>query len=446
MGTFIPNTREEQLKMLNEIGYKDFDDLFKVIPAEAKVKGELNLPEGMSEIEVDRKVQGLANKNVVFRSIFRGAGAYNHYVPSAVDAIANKEEFLTAYTPYQAEISQGILQSIFEYQTMIAEITGMDIANASLYDGASAAAEACWMCKDRKHSTIYVSGAIDERILNVINTYSFGRESKVVVIPAKDGVTDADALKKALADDPEASCFLMQYPNFFGIVEDVDDLCKITQDAGAKFIMYCQPLALGVLRSPGEVGADIAVGEGQPLGLGLEFGGPYLGFLATKEENMRSIPGRLIGETVDTRGERGFVLTIQAREQHIRREKASSNVCSNEAWCALRAGIYLSTIGPKGFEDVATLCSSKAHYMAEELEKIGMKLCFKGEFWNEFATTCPDADKLLDALEKKGILGGLKFECCGCEDAKGDCILWCCTELNSKADIDEVIAIAKEVF
>ena len=432
--------------MLNEIGYKDFDDLFKVIPAEAKVKGELNLPEGMSEIEVDRKVQGLANKNVVFRSIFRGAGAYNHYVPSAVDAIANKEEFLTAYTPYQAEISQGILQSIFEYQTMIAEITGMDIANASLYDGASAAAEACWMCKDRKHSTIYVSGAIDERILNVINTYSFGRESKVVVIPAKDGVTDADALKKALADDPEASCFLMQYPNFFGIVEDVDDLCKITQDAGAKFIMYCQPLALGVLRSPGEVGADIAVGEGQPLGLGLEFGGPYLGFLATKEENMRSIPGRLIGETVDTRGERGFVLTIQAREQHIRREKASSNVCSNEAWCALRAGIYLSTIGPKGFEDVATLCSSKAHYMAEELEKIGMKLCFKGEFWNEFATTCPDADKLLDALEKKGILGGLKFECCGCEDSKDDCILWCCTELNSKADIDEVIAIAKEVF
>ena len=210
MGTFIPNTKEEQLKMLNEIGYKDFDDLFKVIPAEAKVKGELNLPEGMSEIEVDRKVEGLAAKNVIFRSIFRGAGAYNHYVPSAVDAIANKEEFVTAYTPYQAEISQGILQSIFEYQTMIAEITGMDIANASMYDGASAAAEACWMCKDRRHSTFYVSGALDERILTVINTYSFGRGSEVVVIPAKDGVTDKDALAKALADDPAASCFLMQ--------------------------------------------------------------------------------------------------------------------------------------------------------------------------------------------------------------------------------------------
>ena len=438
MGTFIPNTKEEQLKMLKEIGYKDFDDLFKVIPDEAKVKGELNLPEGMSEIEVDRKVQGLADKNVVFRSIFRGAGAYNHYVPSAVDAIANKEEFLTAYTPYQAEISQGILQSIFEYQTMIAEITGMDIANASLYDGASAAAEACWMCKDRKHSTIYVSGAVDGRIQEVINTYSFGRESKVVVVPEKDGVTDAVALKKLLSDDPEASCFLVQYPNFYGVIEDVDELCKITHDAGAKFIMYCQPLALGALRSPGEIGADIAVGEGQPLGLGLEFGGPYLGFLSTKEENMRSIPGRLIGETVDTRGERGFVLTIQAREQHIRREKASSNVCSNEAWCALRAGIYLSTIGPKGFEDVATLCSSKAHYLADELEKIGMKRVYKGEFWNEFVTTCPDADKLNKALEKKGILGGLPVA--------GGNILWCCTELNSKEDIDEVVAIAKEVF
>ena len=424
--------------MLNEIGYKDFDDLFKVIPDAAKVKGDLDLPDPLSEIEVARKVEGLAAKNVIFRSIFRGAGAYNHYVPSAVDAIANKEEFVTAYTPYQAEISQGILQSIFEYQTMIAEITGMDIANASMYDGASGAAEACWMCKDRRHSTIYVSGALDERILRVINTYSFGRESKVVVIPAKDGVTDKDALAKALAEDDAAACFLMQYPNFYGIVEDAEELCKITHDGGAKFIMYCHPLALGALKSPGELGADIAVGEGQPLGLGLEFGGPYLGFLSTRQENMRQIPGRLIGETVDTRGERGFVLTIQAREQHIRREKASSNICSNEAWCALRAGIYLSTIGPAGYEQVAALCSSKAHYMADELAKIGMPLAYKGEFWNEFVTTCPDIEKLNKALEEKGILGGLPI----CDGN----VLWCCTELNSKEDIDEVIAIAKEVF
>ena len=438
VATYIPNTKDEQLAMLKEIGYKDFDDLFKHIPAAAKVKGELNLPSGKSELEVEKAVTGLADKNVVFRSIFRGAGAYNHYVPATVDAIANKEEFLTAYTPYQAEISQGILQSIFEYQTMVAELTGMDIANASMYDGASAAAEACNMFKDRKHSTIYVSDTVDWRVLEVIKTYSFGRETKVVVIPSKDGVTDKDALKKALEADAESACFMMQYPNFYGIVEDADELCKITHDADTKFIMYVQPLALGMLKTPGEIGADVAVGEGQPLGLGLEFGGPYLGLLATKNEYMRNIPGRLIGETVDSKGDRGFVLTLQAREQHIRREKASSNICSNEALCALRAGIYLSTIGPKGLEEVATLCSSKAHYMAEELGKVGMKLAFKGEFWNEFVTTCPDADKLLKALGSKGILGGLKI----CDGN----ILWACTEMNTKEDIDEVIAIAKEVF
>lgn len=437
MGTFIPNTKEEQLRMLNDIGYKDFDSLFHMIPEEAKFKGKLNLPVGKSEIEVERYVNDLASKNTVFRSIFRGAGAYNHYVPSAVNAIANKEEFLTAYTPYQAEISQGILQSIFEYQTMIAELTGMDIANASLYDGASAAAEACDMCKDRKHSTIYVSGAVDGRITEVIKTYSFGRNVKVVIVPEKDGVTDVNALKLAL-EDPQAACFLMQYPNYYGIVEDADELCRLTHDAGAQFIMSVQPLSLGLLKTPGEIGADICVGEGQPLGLGLEFGGPYLGFLSTTNSNMRKIPGRLVGETVDTKGDRGFVLTLQAREQHIRREKASSNICSNEAQCALKAAIYMSTIGPKGLKQVATLCSSKAHYMADELSKIGMPLVYNGEFWNEFVTTCPDADKLLTALEQKGILGGLKIE-------NGN-ILWCCTEVNTKEDIDELITIAKEVF
>ncbi|MBQ0018023.1 MAG: aminomethyl-transferring glycine dehydrogenase subunit GcvPA [Clostridiales bacterium] len=438
MGTFIPNTKEEQLKMLNEIGYKDFDDLFKHIPAEAKVKGKLNLPEGKSEIEVDRIVSGLAAKNTVFRSIFRGAGAYNHYVPSAVDAIANKEEFLTAYTPYQAEISQGILQSIFEYQTMIAELTDMDIANASLYDGASAAAEACAMFKDRKHSTIYVSEAVDERIRTVINTYSFGRNTEVKIVPKKNGVTDKAELEKMLAEDPASACFLMQYPNYYGIIEDADELCKITHDNDAKFIMYVNPISMGVLKTPGEIGADACIGEGQPLGLGLEFGGPYLGFLAANQKFMRQIPGRLIGETVDSKGDRGFVLTLQAREQHIRREKASSNICSNEALCALKAGIYMSTIGPKGLKQVATLCSSKAHYMADELAKAGLERSHDGEFFNEFATKCADADKLLAALEAKGILGGLKLEC--------GCILWCCTELNTREDIDEVIATVKEVF
>ena len=279
MGTFIPNTKEEQLKMLNEIGYADFDDLFKDIPAEARVQGELNLPKGKSEIEVSQIMEELASDNVVFDSIFRGAGAYNHYVPAAVDAIANKEEFLTAYTPYQAEISQGILQSIFEYQTMMCQLTDMDIANASMYDGASAAAEACAMSQDRKHSTIYVSDTVDKRILSVIKTYAFGKDSVVKTIPAAAGATDLAALKETLEADDKAACFLMQYPNFNGIIEDGDAIAEIVHGAGAQLIMSVNPIALGVLKTPGEIGADIVVAEGQPLGLGLAYGGHTLEFL-----------------------------------------------------------------------------------------------------------------------------------------------------------------------
>ncbi len=438
MGTYIPNTKEEQLKMLNEIGYSDFDDLFKDIPEAARVQGELNLPKGKSEVEVSQIMEELASDNVVFDSVFRGAGAYNHYVPATVEAIANKEEFLTAYTPYQAEISQGVLQSIFEYQTMVCQLTDMDIANASMYDGASAAAEACAMTQDRKHSTIYVADTLDKRILSVINTYSFGRDAQVEIIPSKDGVTDLDALKSTLEADDKAACFLMQYPNFYGVVEDADAIAEIVHGAGAQLIMSVNPISLGVLKTPGEIGADVVVAEGQPLGLGLAYGGPYLGILATTQKNMRKIVGRLVGETKDSQGERGFVLTLQAREQHIRREKAASNICSNEALCALKASIYLATIGPKGLKQVATLCTSKAHYMAKRFEEIGMKLAYDKEFFHEFVTTCPNADQLLDALEDNGILGGLKLS-----DTE---ILWCCTELNAKEDIDDVIEIAKEVF
>ena len=438
MGTYIPNTKEEQLKMLNEIGYADFDDLFKVIPEAAKFKGELNLPKGKSEIEVARIMEELAEDNVVFDSIFRGAGAYNHYVPATVEAIANKEEFLTAYTPYQAEISQGVLQSIFEYQTMMCRLTDMDIANASMYDGASAAAEGCAMTQDRKHSTIYVSDAVDKRILSVINTYSFGRDAQVEIIPSKDGATDLEALKATLEADAKAACFLMQYPNFYGVVEDADAIAEIVHAVGAQLVMSVNPIALGALKTPGAIGADVVVAEGQPLGLGLAFGGPYLGILATTQKNMRKMVGRLVGETKDSQGERGFVLTLQAREQHIRREKAASNICSNEALCALKASIYLATIGPKGLKQVAALCSSKAHYLADRFEEIGMKRVYDREFFHEFVTTCPDADKLLEALEENGILGGLKLS--------DNEILWCCTELNAKEDMDDVVEIAKEVF
>ena len=424
--------------MLQEIGYSDFEDLFKDIPAAARVQGELDLPKGKSEVEVSQIMEELAGDNVVFDSIFRGAGAYNHYVPATVEAIANKEEFLTAYTPYQAEISQGVLQSIFEYQTMVCQLTDMDVANASMYDGASAAAEACAMTQDRKHSTIYVSDAVDKRILSVINTYSFGRDAQVEIVPSKDGATDLEALKEVLSADDKAACFLMQYPNFYGVVEDGDAIAEIVHEAGAQLIMSVNPIALGLLKTPGEIGADVVVAEGQPLGLGLAYGGPYLGILATTQKNMRKIVGRLVGETKDSQGERGFVLTLQAREQHIRREKAASNICSNEALCALKASIYLATIGPKGLKQVATLCTSKAHYLADRFEEIGLMKAYDKEFFHEFVTTCPYADQLLDAMEDNGILGGLKLS-----DTE---ILWCCTELNAKEDMDDVVEIAKEVF
>lgn len=439
MGTFIPNTKEEQHEMLREIGCRDWDDLFRDIPPEARIKGGLNLPDGKSEMEVTRAMENIAAKNTVFPTIFRGAGAYNHYVPAAVNAVAGKEEFLTAYTPYQAEISQGILQSIFEYQTMICELTGMDVSNASLYDGASAAAEACAMTRDRKRSVIYVSETVDPRILRVIRTYSFGREMEVKTVPALDGATDLSTLKDMLNADPASACFLMQYPNYYGIIEDADAIAEIVHASKTQLIMSVNPIALGILKTPGEIGADIVCGEGQPLGLGLAYGGPYLGILAATKKNMRKMVGRYVGETVDSQGKRGYVLTLQAREQHIRREKASSNVCSNEALCALKASVYLSVVGPAGLKKAAQLCTSKAHYLAEGLAESGLPLVYGSQpFFHEFLTECKDPSALLAALQNREILGGLPVS-----DHE---ILWCATELNTKEEMDTVIETAKEVL
>lgn len=435
MGSFLPNTKEEQQNMLQEIGYDSFDALFAHIPEEAKVKS-LNLPSGLSEMEAMEEMDRLAGKNIVFKHIFRGAGAYNHYIPAIVQSVVSKEEFVTAYTPYQAEISQGILQSIFEYQTMICELTGMDASNASVYDGATAAAEAVAMCKERKRTTAYVSAASNPQVIQTIQTYCYGSNTKVVVVPEKDGVTDIQALKEAL--DDESACFYMQQPNYYGNLEDADTLGEITHEAGAKFIMGCNPIALAMIKTPAECGADIAVGEGQPLGLGLSFGGPYLGFMAATAKMTRKLPGRIVGETVDRDGKRAFVLTLQAREQHIRREKASSNICSNQALCALTAGVYLSAMGAEGMKQVASLCVSKAHYLQEKLSEAGLARRDTQPFFHEFVTVCPgkSAEILLE-LEKNGILGGLMLS----EDE----ILWCATEKNTKAEMDAVCGIVKEV-
>ncbi len=345
MGSYIPSTQAERQAMLESIGLTSLDQLYGVVPEAVRVK-DLDLPDGLSELEVAEVVSEKAARDRVFRSIFRGAGAYRHYIPSIVKTVTSKEEFLTAYTPYQAEISQGVLQSIFEYQTQLCELTGMDVSNASVYDGATAAAEAIFMCQERKRSAALVSETTDPQVLAVIRTYCASRDVPVIMIPAKDGATDLDALRAAVAADTAA--VYVQSPNYFGVIEDMDAVIEAAHAAGAKVIMAANPISLGLLKTPGEYGADIAVGEGQPLGMPLSFGGPYLGYMTCKKGMMRKLPGRIVGETTDHDGNRAYVLTLQAREQHIRREKASSNICSNEALCAMTASVYLAAMGPAG--------------------------------------------------------------------------------------------------
>lgn len=436
MGNFLSNTAGQQEEMLKEAGYGSFDELFAGIPKEVYLKDGLHLPSGLSEMEAGEKLEDMAEKNKVFRHIFRGAGAYHHYIPAIVKNVTAKEDFLTAYTPYQAEISQGNLQSIFEFQTMICELTGLDVANASVYDGATAAAESIFMCRERKRSKTLVSAAVPPQVLETMKTYCFGRNAELVVVPEKDGVTDLEALASML-DETVASVY-MQQPNYYGILEDAEAIGALAHEKGAKFIMGCNPIALALMKTPAECGADVAVGEGQPLGLPLSFGGPYLGFMASTKDMMRKLPGRIVGETVDNDGKRGFVLTLQAREQHIRREKASSNICSNQALCALTASVYLSAMGPEGLTQAATLCTSKAHYLKNALEEAGLKPVYDKPFFHEFVTECPvDAEKLMEHLEAHGILGGLVLP--------GNRILWCATEMNTKAEMDQLTALVKEV-
>ena len=426
--------------MLHTIGVESIEELFHAIPKEVYLDRPLNLSEGLSEMAVRRKLYEIAGKNKVFRTIFRGAGAYNHYIPSIVKQITSKEEFVTAYTPYQAEISQGMLQSIFEYQTMICELTGMDVSNASVYDGATAAAEAVIMCKERKKKSVIISETVHPQTIETIKTYCSGTDMEVIVVSAEDGKTDLNQLK--LLVNEETSCVLLQQPNYYGQLEDSDTVGKIAVAMDAKFILSCNPMSLGILKAPIEYGADIAVGEGQPLGMPLSFGGPYLGFMASTEKQMRRLPGRIVGETKDAMGERAFVLTLQAREQHIRREKASSNICSNQALCAMTAAVYLDTMGKIGLAQAAELSMSKAHYLAEKLcELDGFDLAYRGEYFNEFVTTCKGSvDKVLKALEQRGILGGLPLT--GKEEGH---ILWCVTEMNTIEEMDSLVNIIKEV-
>ena len=436
MGGYVPNTKEQRQDMLKAIGLSSMEDLFVDIPQEVRLKGELEIPQGKSELEVKREMEDLAGKNRVFRTIFRGAGAYRHYIPAEVTSIISKENFLTAYTPYQAEVSQGILQSIFEYQTMICDLTGMDASNASVYDGASAAAEGVAMCRERKRAKALISGATSPYVIQTIQTYCHGNGMEMEVIPEKDGKTDWEKLKARL--DSGTACVYIQHPNFYGNLEDAKEIGELTHEAGAKFVMGVNPISLGMLKAPAEYGADVAVGEGQPLGLPLAFGGPYIGFMACTDKMMRKLPGRIVGQTKDRNGKTGYVLTLQAREQHIRREKASSNICSNQALCALAVTVYLSSMGNEGLREAALQSASKAHYLSKELETIGYHTENQGTFFHEFVTTSKvSAKETLDALEAHGILGGYPLD--------EHRILWCCTEVNTKEEMDDVIRILKEV-
>ena len=435
MGSYIPNTPEEQLDMLKSIGYNSIDDLFISIPDEVKID-KLNIPEGKSELEVREIIKAMASKNKVYSSIFRGAGAYNHYIPSIVKSIVSKEEFITSYTPYQAEISQGLLQSVFEYQTMICELTGMDVSNASVYDGATAAAEAMAMCRDKKRQKVLISETVNPMVKQTIETYCIGSDTEFAFIPSNGGVTDIEKLSEML-DETIAGVYIQQ-PNFYGLLEDDEQITKIVKKAKAKIVIGINPITAAIIKPPGEIGADIAVGEGQPLGMPLAFGGPYLGFMSCKKDLMRKLPGRIVGQTVDTEGKRAFVLTLQAREQHIRRERASSNICSNQALCAMTAGAYMAAMGANGIRQAAELSLSKAHYAAKEISSIsGFNLRYGGEFFNEFVTECPiSTDELIKALSERNILGGYPVD---------DGILWCVTEMNSKEQIDNLAKNIREV-
>lgn len=438
MASYVVASQEEQIAMLQLMGKEKIEDLFSHLPKEVLLDHPLALPKGKTEFEVMKQMEDIAAQNIIYQTMFRGAGAYRHYIPTVVNHLASRGEFVTAYTPYQAEMAQGLLQTIFEYQTMICDLTGLFASNASVYDGATAAAEAISMCIDRKRQLVVIAESSNPGVKEVMETYcrSFGYPYQV--LPMKDGRCDMDALRGLLNE--QVSCVYVEQLNYFGQIEDVKQIAALSKEAGVKVIMGCNPIALAILPNAKECGADVAVGEGQPLGLPLAFGGPYLGFMAATEAMFRKLPGRIVGETTDHAGKRAFVLTLQAREQHIRREKATSSICSNQSLCAIRASIYLATVGPEGLVEIAQRCVDNAHYLQEQLTSLpGMTLRYANEYFHEFVTTCEvPAAQILEALEREGILGGLPLN-------EHD-ILWCATEVNTKKEMDRVYAVVKELI
>ena len=441
--SYIPHTEKDIQEMLKVIGAEFVEDLFKAIPDNLRVKKPLNLPAPLSEQELIQEMTTLSIKNATVEEYvsFLGAGAYNHYIPSIVNHLISRSEFYTAYTPYQPEISQGTLQAIFEYQTLICQLTGMDVSNASMYDGASATAEAVLMARRiNNRSKVILSAAIHPEYREVINTYLSGNRDNIkeVFYCTETGRTLPEAIEKLL--DKDTSSVVIQQPNFFGSIEDIKAIAEVVHKNNSILIIsIAEPISLGLLKPPGELGADIVIGEGQAFGNGLNFGGPYLGFFATLEKYLRQMPGRLVGETVDKRGKSGYVLTMAAREQHIRREKATSNICTNEGLCALAAAIYLTALGKNGLMELARLNLSKAEYLKKGLANIkGIKPAFTAPTFNEFVIeTEKEPDAVLKTLLKKGIIAGLPLKRFYPELSRH--ILICATEMNTKGQVDELL-------
>jgi glycine dehydrogenase subunit 1 len=444
---YIPVTEEERQEMLRVIGVDSIEALFADIPQSVRLARPLNLGPPLSDPELWALLRRLADQNghCDRYTCFLGAGAYDHYVPSVVWHLAGRGEFLTAYTPYQAEIMQGELQAIYEYQTLLCELLAMDVANASMYDGASALAEATVMARDlTKRDRILVSRAIHPEYRQVIQTYTRHLGMEIVEIPLREGVTDLDDARDLLSE--KVAALVLQIPNFFGCIEDGEAASEIAHKVGALLVVgIADPLAMGILRPPGEYGADIVAGEGQPLGNHLNFGGPYLGMMATRQEYVRRIPGRLVGATVDVEGRRGFVLTLQTREQHIRRERATSNICTNESLNALAAAIYMVALGKQGIQKVAELNLRKAHYAKTRMVEIpGFSVAFRAPTFHEFAIRCPlPPEELNRRLLPYGIIGGLPLRRFYPELADG--WLLCVTEARSREEIDRFVDLVKEV-
>ncbi|HPM78423.1 MAG TPA: aminomethyl-transferring glycine dehydrogenase subunit GcvPA [bacterium] len=440
---YIPHTAEDVARLLSVIGVETIDELFAAIPPNLRFAGELDLPAPLDEQALTRQMNGLAARGCC-RTIFAGGGAYRHYIPAAIDHLLRRSEFYTAYTPYQPEISQGTLQAIFEFQTMIARLLAMEVANASMYDGASAVAEAALMAKRvNRCDKVLVSAGLHPQALVTLRTYTKWMDVQLVSVPlAADGRTDLARLA-ALLDDQTAGV-IVQSPNYLGVIENAKAVGELLAGKKALFIQsFTEALAFGLYAPPGEVGADIACGDGQSLGIPLSFGGPHLGLFATTKKLVRQMPGRVCGQTIDAAGDRAYCLTLSTREQHIRREKATSNICTNHALCALAACVYMALIGKQGLRDVAQANYAKAEYLKARLAEVGT-LPFAGPTFNEFAwIPQAPADKVLAALDAAGIFGGLPLA--GFAAGLDNAVLTCVTEANTREEIDRYVEIVRSV-